>query len=89
MSSAENESQVGDPRTNSSDDNKKSSAQKERERRIWDVGVRINAVHLRLKGYGEDRKTLLSVEGQVNYTIIEATKKSNLISMFGGWYSFF
>ena len=89
MSTAENETQVGDPKPQQSGSNQGSPKETEIERRIREAGVRINAVHLRLKGYGEDQRTLLSIEGQVDYTIIEATKKSNLINMFGGWFSFF
>ena len=86
MNFAENESQVSDPKPKSSS---VTTSETETERKIREAAVRINGVHLRLKGYGEDQRTLLSVEGQVDYTIIEATKMSNLMSMFGGWSSFF
>ena len=50
---------------------------------------RITSVNLRLKGYAEDKKTILTVEGQVASTIAEAINPGSIIKMYTGWSPWF
>ncbi|KAI6659823.1 Serine/threonine-protein kinase ATR [Oopsacas minuta] len=49
---------------------------------------KIKGVHLRLKGYCEDERSILSVESQVEFTIQKATDLYSLMRMFGLWMPF-